>query len=125
MSIDALQVASLTSQVERYLGHRVRVQGYFVLAEGDGYLVSSPESRANTNEAIRIDVPDLKQRALATIPPLGGGKYYYLHQATVDGKVAPRTSDLYACALVEVTEFEAWLSGECFSIQLGRAAPDV
>jgi len=123
MQIEALQVPSLVSQFERYVGQEVRVQGYFALAEKEGYLVSSPEAREKTSEAIHIDEPKLKKEALATIPPLGGGKYYYLHQATVVGRVAPSKTSRYACSLVEVRELEAIISGECFSIKFGPEAP--
>src|SRR5688572_17860984 len=104
MPHDTISVCSLTSQLEKFIGERVKVEGYFVLGTGDGYLVESREARDSLEHSIRLVLADLKKKVLAAIPPYGGGQFYYCHAALVTGTVGECKEGPYACALVDIDE---------------------
>ena len=116
MPHDSVSVGSLTSQLEKFIGERVTVDGYFVLGAGDGYLVASREARDLLEHSVLLVLGDRKKKVLATVPPYGGGQYYYCHAALVTGTVAECKGGPYACALVDIVEIAAEVSGEKFVV---------
>jgi hypothetical protein len=116
----AIDFTSLVDQYELHLHRSVRVRGVLAMEDKDGYLVATPEARNRTEPAFLIDVPDLKNELLNVVPPLGGGTYYYLHDAVVTGRIERSDGSSYRGVLKEVSTIEVNVSGELFTVRLAR-----
>ncbi len=109
-----MKVDELLANARDLVGEVVAIEGYFVFVDEEGFVVESSEKRADKQRAIKVVVDGLKKRMLARVPPLGGGKYYYLHKAAITGRLSPCTDGEFSYALVDVVSLQVETSCESF-----------
>jgi hypothetical protein len=119
MNAATFTVRQVLSNRGEYFGQPVAVSGVLAIVSVEGCLVASTAEREDLSQSILVHVAGLRERLLASIPPLGGGKYYYLHSATVTGTLDSDPSQVHACRLVDVQAINVEISGEHFSVVFG------
>jgi hypothetical protein len=119
MNTATFTVRQVLSNRSEYFGRPVAVSGVLAVVSGEGRLVASNAEREDLSQSILVHVAGLRERLLASVPPLGGGEYYYLHSSTVTGTLDSDPSQIHACRLVDVQAINVEVSGEHFSVAFG------
>jgi hypothetical protein len=92
----------------------VEVRGFFVLVGQDGYFVDTIDDRDNREQALKIDVSDIKKVVMRNVPPSGGSEYYYLDEAVVSGNLNRCVEGDFRYAITNVKALTVTKSGETF-----------
>lgn len=110
-----MKINDLLINSNSYIGCVVTVQGIFIFANSQGYIVDCVDNRENKRVSIKVEVDDLLRVLMKSVPPSAGTKYFYLDEAMVEGTFFRCDGGEFTYGISNVNSLVISKSGELFS----------
>ena len=111
-------VEEVITQADSLLGKETTIEGILVAEEEACWLAADYEAGENRQNCIEVQYAGLFHRLLGSVPPAGGGKYFYLHPAKIRGTVAPAESAGFTIAVTNLSSLVVSTSLRAYRVPL-------
>ncbi|MQA18798.1 hypothetical protein [Rugamonas rivuli] len=113
-----MQVSEVFSSKSIPVGHRITLEGIFVMSCGIGCFVQNMDDLGDKEKSIFIEHPDLENKLLSCVPAFGGGKISYCDKAKISGVLNREFSEGFLCKFNGVSDFIIFRNDAVFNVKL-------